>query len=215
MSIWEDVGSSYVDAAASALPLHRLVIFLAGFSASVILPSQEYLSVVESLARLPLAEFYSSTSGLLGRAVIMDAAVGLLLVFSGALISGALVRLIFYFAGRATDLDRRMGVIGVLPTERAGYLDLKEELAFIDRLLEEPKSRLRQLSTTYETLISLGVGAVVAFFAGGILDVIVGVAFCLVGFLVQVFAVRYFLGNYYGMALVKSRILRQDAPTLG
>lgn len=214
MAIWEDVGSTYVEAATSALPLHRLFVFVAGFSGALAIQSQTHLSIIESIIHVPLTEIANVSSGPLSKATVAELFAGIAAVVVGWMLHRLTIRCTFSLAANATNLwDRVSGSISVnKPDPKLPLDDRKTTMELIDISLEEPRGQLRKLSATAELLIGLAIPLVVVSYWGNILDFIIGVSFSLAAIGCQITSVRVFLRDYFGPALYKAQLIGKRAP---
>ena len=151
MSVWDSIGTAYVEAASSALPLHRVVVFAVGFVGSVSVQQQTHLSIIETIASIPVSDL---TSLSLGKALLADVLLGISLVFMGWIFSRLVLRTIFSFAARSTELWERMQGSGA--SQHSYHLQSFSErqtaLEYIDKSLSEPRARLRSLCAVAEFL---------------------------------------------------------------
>lgn len=107
MSAWESVGTTYIEAATSAMPLHRALVFAVGLGGSVAVREQTHLSIFETLARIPLSDMTSLATGPLSKAVFADVLLGIALVVGGWVFSRLMLRAVFALAARSTNLWER------------------------------------------------------------------------------------------------------------
>ncbi len=214
MSVWDSIGTTYVEAATSTLPLHRAAVFAVGFVCSVSVNQQTHLSIIETIASIPVSELTSFSNGLLGKAVLADVLIGISLTLIGWIFSRLVLRTIFALAARSTDLWERMQISGTTPHIHPlqSLSERQTALEFIDRSLSEPRARLRSLCATAELLGGLGVGCLIAAFWGNILDGILGVAICSIAVGLQVSAVQFFIADYLGPAMLKAKLQGRKAP---
>ena len=214
MSVWDSIGTTYVEAATSKLPLHRVVVFAVGFVGSVSVHHQTHISIFETIARIRVSELTSLSSGLIGKAVLADVLLGSSLVLIGWIFTRLVLRTIFSLAAALTDLWERMQISAPSPHIHSlqSLSELQTALEIIDKLLSEPRARLRSLCAAAELLGGLGVGCLVAAFWGNILDGILGAAISIVAIGLQVSAVQLFIGDYLGLAMLKAKLQGRKAP---
>lgn len=214
MSVWDSIGTTYVEAATSTLPLHRVAVFAVGFVSSVSVNQQTHLSIFETIVSIPVTELTSLSNGLLGKAVLADVLFGISLSLFGWIFSRLVLRTIFALAARSTDLWERMQRSGAaLHTHPLQSLSERQTaLEFIEKSLSEPRARLRSLCAAAELLGGLGVGFLIAAFWGNIIDGILGVAICIVAIGLQVSAVQLFIADYLGPAILKAKLQGRKHP---
>jgi hypothetical protein len=214
MSIWDSVGTTYVEAATTALPLHRAIVFAIGFIGSLAIKNQTHLSILETVASFPLNDLTSFSTGPLREAIFADVLAGVFLTISGWLVSRVLLRAIFSLAARSTDLWKRV-------TESESAIGPSNSLAerlqlveLIDSSLVETRAHLRSLSGGSELLCALVVGCLLASHWGNVLDIFGGVLSLATAIIVNAASVRIFLADYFGPALLKAQLQGKKASSL-
>jgi hypothetical protein len=214
MSLWDSVSTTYVEAATSAFPLHRAVVFAGGLMGSIAVHHQTHLSIFETLARLPLADITSLTKGPLGKASVADVMAGVAIIIAGWIFSRLTLRLVFALASRSTDLRAR-----VAESEAQAPIDKEQSLAdrqkameLIDASLKEPRVRLRNLGAAAELTSGLAIAGFVAFHWGNVVDFLFAFAMLVTSVVIQTNSVRIFLADYFGPALFKARLQGKKAP---
>lgn len=214
MSAWESVGTTYIEAATSAMPLHRALVFAVGLGGSVAVREQTHLSIFETLARIPLSDMTSLATGPLSKAVFADVLLGIALVVGGWVFSRLMLRAVFALAARSTNLwERARASAARSPIDPEQPLaDRQAALELIDKSLDEPRARLRSRGAAAELTASLGLGCLLAAYWGNALDGILGVALTVVAVGLQVSSVRLFLSDYLGPAMLKARVLGKKPP---
>ncbi len=208
MSAWESIGTTYVEAATSALPLHRAVVFAAGFGGSVAVNQQTHLSIFETIARIPLSELASLSTGPFSKAVFADVLFGVALMASAWIFSRLVLWGIFALAARSTDLWERARVSETqTPIDpQQSLADRQSAMELIDKSLEEPRARLRSRSAAAELIGGLGLGCLIAAHWGNMLDSLLGVVLVVVSVSLQVGSVQLFLAEYLGPSMLKARL---------
>lgn len=216
MSLWDSVGTTYVEAATSALPLHRAIVFGAGFMGSLAVRQQTHLSIFETLARIPLSDMASLTTGPLSKAVFADVLLGVVVAAGGWLFSRVVLRCVFALAARSTDLWARVrDATAQVPIDPSLPLaDRQKAMELIDASLVEPRARLRSRGAAAELLGGMGIGCLLATHWGNVLDASLGVAFALVAVGLHVSSVQLFLADYFGPALLKAQLQGKKAQLL-
>lgn len=214
MSIWEDVGLKYVEAATSTLPLHRLFVFVGGFSASLATQNQTHLSIIESITRVSLTEIANLSSGPLSRATVADLLAGVASVVVGWLLHRLTILCTFSVAAKATKLWKRVNeaIANHKPDPNLPLGDRKTTVELIDVALEEPRVQLRKLSSTAELLFGLAVPILFVSHWGNTLDLLIGFCLTLVAVVYQVISIRFFLRDYFGPALYRAQLIGKRAP---
>lgn len=212
MSLWESIGDTYVDAAKSALPLHRVVVVLIGFVGAIATRKQTHLSLLETISNLPFKGLNFEGSGFLEAARLGDVLVGLGLALAGWAVAKAIVRLVFAWAAKLTDFKRRIGELPKLAGQSVS--ELETALKILDTSLAQPKNKLRAMSAAAELCSGVGVAALIGSVWGNVLDASVGITFLGVAFAVQFNAVRFFFSDYLGPALHKAKLLGKKVPSL-
>jgi hypothetical protein len=215
MSLWDSVGTTYVEAATSALPLHRAVVFAAGVFGSLAVHNQTHRSIFETVAQLPLAEMASLSTGPLSKAMLADLMFGIGAVICGWVFSRFSLHLVFALAARSTDFWARIKEAQAqVPIDSTQPLaDRQKAMELIDASLKEPRARLRSLGSAAELAGGLGVASLVAAHWGNALDVAFGAVLVLVSLGLQVSSVRVFIADYFGPALYKARLQGKKPPT--
>jgi len=215
MALWDSIGTTYVEAATTALPLHRAVLFLAGFVGSVVVHKQTHLSIFESIANLPLASFTSLSSGPLGEATLADVMVASAVIVGSWIYSRTSLRLIFSLASRSTDLMNRVTVAQAqAPVSPLQPVEERQKaVELVESSLIETRTRLKSMSAVAEMVGGLGVSALVAGYWGNALDLTLGVLLSSGAFLLHISTVRLFLSEYFGPALFKARLQGKQPPS--
>ena len=156
MSAWDQISSTYTESATQALPLHRAVVFVTGFFVSLAIQRQTHLSILETLAVVPLSEFVTFDKGVLSKAMVGNVLWALFATFIGVALSKGLIRLAYGIVQRATgagtkaaSLDKSW-VVGLSIEERTSALEL------VESGLTEPRTRLRTLTSLNELLVGIG-----------------------------------------------------------
>jgi len=212
MSSWEDIGSTYIEAATKALPLHRAVVFVIGFLISLAVQHRTHLSALETLAVIPLLEFTDANGGFFSKSTVGN----VLWAFSSTLavifLSKIFIRLAYELVDRATKASEKAKS---LSGDWISSLSIEERKAALDLVssgMIEPRARLQTLTAINELLIAVGVIFSVAAFFGGILDLSVGGVAFVSAFFSHVFSIKIFLTDYYGAALVKAQLQGRPPP---
>lgn len=215
MPAWDSIGTTYIEAATSALPLHRAVVFAAGLGGSLAVRQQTHLSIFETVARLPLSELASLSTGPLSKAVFADLLLGVALVTGGWLLSRLVLRAVFALAAKSTNLwDRARASAAQTPIDpRQSLADRQAALELIDKSLDEPRSRLRSRGAAAELIGGLGLGCLVAAHWGNVLDGLLGVVFVTVAVGLQFSSVQLFLADYLGPAMLKAQLQGRKPPS--
>jgi len=213
-SPWEALGSTYVEAATTAFPLHRAVLFGAGLIGSIAVHRKTQASVFGTIAQYPLADIASLSTGPLSKATIADVMVALAAVFLGWGITRIGLQRIFAMAARMTDLwenieksELRMPI-----KEDQPLADRQKALELIDGSLKEPRARLRSINALAELTCGIGVASLASSYWGNWIDAAIGGTSLIASLALQVVAVRFFLAEYLGPALSKARIQGKKPP---
>ena len=208
MSTWDSIGSTYIEAVTSALPLHRSIVFIAGFGGSVTVRQQTHLSIFETMAQIPLSELVSLSIGLFSKAVFADVLFGVALMARGWILSRVLLWTVFSLAARSTDLWERARVSAMqTPIDPQQPLaDRQSALELIEKSLSEPRARLRSRGAAAELIGGLGLGYLIAAYWGNIIDGLLGTVLVLISAGLQVGSVQLFLAEYLGPAMLKARL---------
>jgi hypothetical protein len=216
MSAWETFGSTYVEAATSAIPLHRLMVVVAGFIGSLIAPNLTHLSAIESILRINIASLVDLSAGPLSAASIANILVGVAFAVVAWGASRAIVKFTFYLAAHLTELEEKVKK-AVETASFAGpeiaISDRQAMVSFVETTLELPRKKIRSLHSMIELAFGLGLGSLVASFWGNILDAVVGIALLFVGTFLSGLSVRHFLSDYYGHAMFRARLQGKKNPT--
>ena len=91
--------------------------------------------------------------------------------------------------------------------------DRQAAIEVIDASLEQPRGRLRALNAFAELFCGLGIGLVLAAYWGNALDLLSGLGMLGLGLTLVTIAVRLFLSEYFGPAMVMARIQGRPQPT--
>ena len=215
MSAWEAVSSTYVAAATAALPLQRIVVFVVGFVGSLAVTSQTHLSVLETIAKIELSKLTSLTTGPLALASIGNVLIGLGLVVVAWALSRSLLWAVFALGAKSTDLWSRVSAAKSGKSDQP-FMEPSERLAavaLLDASLLETRARLRAMSAFAELLCGLFAGCSIGFFWGNALDLAVGLCFFAAAFGLHIAAVRLFLAEYFGPALLRAQLQGRRHPT--
>lgn len=212
---WSDVSDTYADAVRSVFPAERLAIAALGVLGTVAVRSQQYKSVVESILRQPIASVNMSPGSPFASLSMADVAIALALVGAAVLVSYLAKRFVFHLAARSTSLESRMNSFarGLAARDRVSLDQVKSVLDITDRVLVNPKRRLRSLHAAAELSAGLAVGALVASTWGNVLDVAVGAVSAAAVLGIHVMATRTFLAQYLGPSLFRAAVLGQPLPS--
>lgn len=215
MSAWESFGSTYVEAATSTLPLHRLLIFAAGFLGSIALSNQTHLSIFESVARLNLSGLADLKSGPLSTASLANLFVGAGLVLVGLVAARILLWLVFAAASKATDLHKRASAARTTSMVKPSdpIADRQAMVALIDSSLEQPRSQIRAINTAMELSLALAIGFIAVAWWGNRLDVAIGLTLLLASVVLGIVSVRLFLAEYFGPAMLRAQLQGRRTPS--
>ncbi len=215
MSAWESFGSTYLEAASAALPLHRLVLFAFGCVGSIAVKHQTHLSVLESLSYIRLGELIDFKSPLLKDATVANVLIGIGLALAGWIIARALIWLTFTLASKATNLSKNIpqppanAANGVL----APPADRHQMVALIEASLEIPRVRLRAMNAFVELSGGMAAGCAIASIWGNAIDMVASIAFLLTAICIGIFAVTLFFNEYFGPALYIAQLQGKPPPT--
>jgi hypothetical protein len=214
MSAWEQVSSTYTEAATKALPLHRAVVFFTGFLVSLAVQQQTHLSLLETLAVVPLADFFTLDKGLLAKATFGNVFWAILATFAGVAFSKVSIRLAYGLVDRATGLSAKAA--GLDKSWLSG-LSIEERISALELLesgLIEPRARLRAFSGLSELLGGVGIIFFVATVWGNRIDGTVGTVALIGAFISQLVTIFIFLSDYYGPAMAKAHLQGRLAPNI-
>lgn len=211
MSTWDAVGSTYLDAITSTVPVHRLLLVLGGLIGTSVVRSPSHRSVVEGALKLELSALFP----VINTATIADLMVAALLTVAGCIAARLLLRTVFELASRSTDLQRRVqSQIERTRVCQQIAADLRSsEVALLEGLLGAPRTRIRKMNACAETLCGFAIGLLVASYWGTVVDAAVAMALGLAAVFVHVMAVRCFLSEYFGPALLKAQLQGREPPT--
>lgn len=215
MSAWETVSSTYVEAASLALPLHRVVVFAAGFFGSLSVASETHLSVLETVLRIELSSLTSLNSGPLALASIGNVFFGFGLVFLAWALSRGLLWAVFTMGAKATNLWSKVDEANKKYDDRR-FIEAAERQAsvsLIEASLQETRARVRACNAFAEIFCGLGVGCSIGYLWGNVLDLLVGFCSFAIALTLHVVAVRIFLAEYFGPALLKAQLQGRRPPT--
>jgi hypothetical protein len=215
--MWESLGSSYLEAATKAFPLHRAVLFAVGFAFSAIALDHEYKSIFESLASLKLSEAISFDNGILSKSTVANFLWGLACSFAGLIISRLTLRFIFNFTNKIVPVRSKIEAAHIdspFKNKAATLTEKKEIIEFIDSSLSETRAQLQQLNAAAELCAGLFISLVAASYWGNIIDLGLGIFFgsMLVG--IQIRSLFIFLNDYIGGAIFRAQVLGKSPPDL-
>lgn len=212
MAVWDSISSAYIEVATTALPLHRLGLFVSGVLGVLSVKSQTHLSVLETLGQSKLSDLTSLDSRLLAHATLGDLVVGMLLVAIGWIGVRALLMLVFSLAGKSTDLwDRSKAALQDAQPPRSEEAR-KAAIQMLDASLKEPQSRLRTLTAMSEMLCGVGIGLVFVSWWGNVIDLVVGLAFLALTVCLVFRSVWLFVAEVFGPAMIKTRLQGRTSP---
>lgn len=214
MSAWEEISSTYVEAATQALPLHRIAIFAAGFLVSLVLQNQTHLSALESLAEVPLSELVALDKGLLSKATIGNVLWALLATSGGVIFSKLILRLAYALVDKATDASAKAAALDKSWMSGFSIEERKAALELVESGLSEPRARLRAFTSINELLVGIAIVCLVAAFWGNRLDGIVGSVALISAISTHMVAIYVFLTDYYGAALSKAHLQGRRTPDI-
>lgn len=215
MSAWESFGSTYLEAASAALPLHRLVLFVFGLVGSIVVKHQTHLSALESLSNIRLAELVDFKSSLLKDATVANIFIGIGLVLAGWIIARALIWLTFTLASKATNLSKKIpqNSANIAQDVLDSPIDRHQMVGLIEASLEIPRIRLRAMNAFAELTSGMAAGCAVVSIWGNAMDIMVSIVFLLTAVCISIFAVRLFFNEYFGPALYIAQLQGKPPPT--
>lgn len=215
--MWESLGSSYLEAATKAFPLHRALLFALGFVLSAIALDHEYKSIFESLANLKLSETISFQGGILSKSTVANFLWGFATSLAGLLTSRLSLRVIFNFANKMVPLRSKIEAAHADSPFKAKPLTLaekKEAVEFIDSSLLETKTQLQSLNAAAELCAGLFVALIVGSYWGNLIDFGLGMIFGVMLVSIQIKSLLIFLNEYIGGAISKAQVLGKSPPDL-
>lgn len=212
MSTWEEISSTYAEAATRALPLHRAVVFAAAFLISISIQQQTHLSALETLAAVPLSEFITFDKGFLSKSTAGNVLYALLATLVGVALSKAFTRLAYALVDRATGASAKAALLDKSWLSGLSIEERKSALELVDSGLTEPRIRLRALTSMNELLVGIGAIFTVAAFWGNVLDGAIGAGAFIGAVCSHMFTIHVFLTDYYGAALAKAHLQGKPSP---
>lgn len=214
MSLWDSVGSTYVEAAAAALPLHRLVIFGASFLTVFAVENDSGAGVIKVVMGLSLLDLASTTTGPLVPATIGYVTMAVGAVLLSWLASRVMLRVLFSLAAKATqlwsrvaDLESRSNI-----SSEMSLTDRQTAATLLETSLRGTRQRLRATNAFAEMFCGLGAVLTIASHWGETMDLVVGIVMILLSIVLHFGAIRIFLAEYFGPALFKARLQGRDPP---
>lgn len=215
VSAWEDISSSYAEAAAQAFPLQRAAVFAVAFLASLAIQQQTHLSVLETLAVLPLSEFTTLEKGFLAKSSAGNVLWALLATLLAVVVSWLFSRLAYSLVDKATGATARAKAADKSWLSELSIDDRKAALEIVESGLIEPRTRLRSLVSTNELLSGVAVVLLTAGYWGNVLDYAVGTSALVCAFFSHALSIKIFLTEYYAAALAKSQLQGKLPPLIG
>lgn len=214
MSAWESFGSTYVEAASSALPLHRLLSVASGFIGSVAVANQTHLSIVESVSSISLSSLIELQSGPFAHATLANVFAGVGLAFIAWLGSRALLRAVFAVAARLTGHHKRVSEVMAASKAKltVPLVDRQAMVALIDSALTRPQAQIRALNAGMEFSLALALGFITAIPCGNFLDFSLAICIFAVSVYLAYTSVRLFLSDYLGAAMLRAQLQGRRAP---
>lgn len=194
------------------MPLHRLVLFACGFIGAISIKTQTHLSVLETLAQSKVMTFASLTSGPLASATVGDLLFGAGTICAGWLVARLLLVAVFALAARGTELWEKSKKAAQATQAPSSMQDRKTAIEVVDASLKEPRARLKAFNALSEVCCGIGIGLVISFHWGNVLDLTVGLALLALGFVLTMVSVRVFLFEFFGPAMVKAQLQGRPKP---
>lgn len=216
MSIWEDIGSNYLEAASSAFPLHRLAVFGVAVLCSLVADCHEYLSVIESLARMPVSEIIDLDYGPISELVVWNIFAGIFATYGAALAKHLITSVLFSQVAKITKFrDKTEAAVRAFPPSQLMSLkDRKRALEIIDAGLEGPKKNLKNFACIAEMFYGFSLVFLFACYWGNILDLMLSVFFGTLAIFLAIKSVFVFLREYFAPALFRSQLVGGRAPDM-
>lgn len=215
MAAWEEISSTYAEAATRALPLHRFLIFATGFLVSLGVQQQTHLSILETLSVLKLSSLTSFDKGFFEEATVASVMWAIVATALSVIVSKGMARLAYRVVDHATgastkaqNLDRSW--LGALSVE-----EKKAAVELLDSGLNETRSRIRMLTGLNELLIGLFITFASALHWGNLLDGSVAAVAIIGAVISHMAAISTFLSEYYGPALIRAQLQGKAAPRVG
>ncbi len=215
MSALDTIQSFYTEAAASVLPLHRAIIFLAGFTASLAYTHPIGTSIFGTMLSFKLVDFTSLTRQPLSSASIGNIIAGAILVGLGWSFSKLVLAIVFRIAAKSTRLWSR---VESSPNRRfmrnvETIADQQAAISLLDSLLKGPLVRLKSLNSFSEFCASIALLGCIAGLRGSRIDFAVGSIFAFATLMSTVIAVNVFLADCLGPSLLRAELLGRKRPT--
>lgn len=214
MSAWEDIGSTYAEAASKAIPLHRAAIICFAFFASLGVQHQTHLSIIETITNIPLAQLTSFDKGILSTTTAGNLFWSLAATFAAIAASKQLLRLSYNFVERATSTGGKFANLSTEWLNGLSVEDRKGALDLVESGLIEPRTRLKSMTATNEVLTGLAITLIVATRWGNCLDLALGAAAMGASLLGHYRSIRFFIDEYLGSALTKAQLQGRHLPSM-
>lgn len=213
--MWDSVSEAYGEAVKSALPLHRLLVAVIAILAIALLHVHEYKSIFESLARIEISMLKWGDGGILADSTLGDVFLSGAVVVSGWCFSRILLRLIFALAEGALNLKSVLAQqMAAWPKPALDFSTVKAQIEFLDSTIEPTRKHIRALNTVAEFAAAIGLGFLVCFYWGNILDLLIAILAIAIACYFNYRAINLFLSSYIGPSLHKSSILGRKLPSI-
>lgn len=211
--MWDALGSTYLEAAGKALPLHRALLFFFGFIASLLICADCTLSVIQAVLRLEIKPLIFLDSEIYKGATILNLLAGCAAAVTAVVLSRISLRITFSAICKLINYEQRVdSAFRDSPFKTSPLKERKEALDFLEIGAAPLRNKLQFFNTVTELLSGAALVLLIAAFWGTWIDALAGF-FLLMGlFIVQAFSIHLFLSQYLPIAISRAQLLGKPIP---
>jgi hypothetical protein len=210
----ESAASSYADAVASAIPLHRAVLVIVSAFSFLVYRTTSQGSVLSKIYSIPISDLWSISSPILKRAVVGDLIFGACFVAASVVLARFALWCLFSLALRSTSLISRINSV-VLSSRSLGIEERKRAAEFAESSLGRPAKRIRTVNRLAEFIWVLGLLLVMLGVLRSVVDTAIGSLLLVLAAIIFVRVTNIFLSEYFGIAMYVAKLEGRTTPKLG
>lgn len=213
MADWSDLSAPYSDAIARIFPIHRAVVFLGGFSASLSIEKSKD-SIASAFFSFKLVDVTGISTGFLKDSTGFNLIAALVAVLVAILISKGLVYVIFKIVNKSTNINNRIQAIDKNWANSLSIDDRKTALEIIDAATSDARNKLRTMAGFNELVAGFFAITLAASLCTGIVDFLTSLLLVVVSIISHAMSFYVFLDEYYGLAATKAQLLGKSLPKI-
>lgn len=207
MPAWETLEKTYSNAITAAFPLHRLIIFLCGAVFSLAIKTQDYSSIVQTIANTKLSEFTSLSSDLFKHTELSDVICGFSLIAFSWFISRFFTKLIFFFGVEANNVWSKIeSNSNDFDFNKLEISKRKEIVEWIDFITSTPRAKISTINSFSELFMGFSLVLFVSSYWGDRIDILIGFLFFAASLILKFNSINIFTSQILGQSALKNQV---------